>query len=379
MTPARGLNRACDRIGVVVEASAQRDVHARGDLLRGLQVRAGLVRPEARVEKERVDAGHRRIRRVVAVGRFHRVVDAERLEAATGLHRVEERHVHGEVVLDGGLALARILGVDHGAPRDDDLGRHAWRRHALRHQVFHLLAHLGLGVGDAQQAHAARPEGALPVEARGAAPAVVADVEVGNLVFEVGGFAEAQPNLVDARDVDQPDAVPGREVVHGLGVERIHHRHAAEAHVLGEQIQEASSRRHHPRIPFSRVDGPFENGAGAGEAERGPPAELLAIALALGHLQHARRAVDVGRGVAAGEERHVLQQLGIEQADRAAGRREIREGVDVGNLDVVHHEQVLERAAAADDDVVAEVVACRSPRPAGPARSATRPAGPRRS
>ena len=114
-------------------------------------------------------------------------------------------------------------------------------------------------------------------------------------------------------------------------------------------------RRHHPRS-LPGVDGPFENGAGAGKAERGPPAELLAAALALGHLQHARRAVDVGRGIPAGEEGHILQELGIEQAHRAAGRREVGEGVDVGNLDVVHHEQVLERAAAADDDVVAEVV-----------------------
>ena len=230
------------------------------------------------------------------------------------------------------------------------------RRHALRHEIFHLLAHLGLGVGDAQQAHTARPEDALPVETRGAAPAVVADVEVGNLLVEVGGVAEAQPNLVDARDVDQPDTVPGREVVHGLGVERVHHRHAAEAHVLGEQIQEASSRRYHPRS-LARVDGPFENGAGAGETERGPPAEPLAIAFALGHLQHARGAVDVRRGVSTGEECDVLQKLGIEQAHRAARRCEVRERVDVGNLDVVHHEQVLERATAADDDVVAEVVA----------------------
>ena len=140
---------------VVIEASAQGDVHARRHLLRGLQVGAGLIRPEARVEKERVDAGHRRVRRVVAVGRFRRVVDAERLEAAAGLHRVEQRHVQREVVFDGGLALARVLEVDDGAPRDDDLGGHARRRHALRHQVFHLLADLGLGVGDAEQAHAA--------------------------------------------------------------------------------------------------------------------------------------------------------------------------------------------------------------------------------
>ena len=53
----------------------------------------------------------------------------------------------------------------------------------------------------------------------------------------------------------------------------------------------------------------------------------------------------------------ILQEVGIEQAHGTPGRREVREGVDVGNLDVVHHEQVLERAAAADDDVVAEVVA----------------------
>jgi hypothetical protein len=71
---------------------------------------------------------------------------------------------------------------------------------------------------------------------------------------------------------------------------------------------------------------------------------------------HARRAVDVGSGVSAGEEGHILQQLGVEQTHRAAGRREVGEGIDVGNLDVVDHEQVLERAAAADDDVVAEVV-----------------------
>ena len=121
------------------------------------------------------------------------------------------------------------------------------------------------------------------------------------------------------------------------------------------EIEEAASRRQHPRS-LPGVDRSLENGAGAGKAERGPPAELLAAALALGHLQHARRAVDVGRGIAAGEERHVLQQLGIEQAHGAAGRREVGEGVDVGNLDVIDDEQVLERAAAADDDVVAEVV-----------------------
>ena len=183
----------------------------------------------------------------------------------------------------------------------------------------------------------------------------VADVEVGNFVFEVGGFAEAEANLVDARDVDHPDAVPGREVVHGLGVERVHDRHAAETHVFGEQIQEASSRRHDPGS-LPGVDRPFENGAGAGEAERGPPAKRLAIALALGHLQHARRAVDVGCRIPTGEEGDILQELGIEQAHGAARRGKVRERVDVGNLDVVHHEQVLEGAAAAHDDVVAKVV-----------------------
>src|SRR3954463_7821013 len=116
---------------------------------------------------------------------------------------------------------------------------------------------LGLGVSDAQQADAARPEGALPVEARGAAPAVVANVEVGDRFVQVGGFVEAEPNLVDSRDVDHPDAVAGREVVDRLGVERIRHRHAAEAHVVGEQIEETPSRRHDPRS-LAGVDGSFE-------------------------------------------------------------------------------------------------------------------------
>jgi hypothetical protein len=55
-----------------------------------------------------------------------------------------------------------------------------------------------------------------------------------------------------------------------------------------------------------------------------------------------------------------------------------RFGVDVWNLDVVHHEQVLERAAAADGDVVAEVVGADddvgsviSTVPSSPARTST--------
>ena len=199
----------------------------------------------------------------------------------------------------------------------------------------------------------------MPVEARGAAPAVIADVEVGNLLFDIGGLAEAEANFVDTRDVDQPDAVARSEVVDGLGVERIQHRHAAKSHVVCEQVEEASARRHHPR-PLSAArcgtDGPFENRAGAGKAERRPAAKLLAVALALRHLQHARRPVDERGRIAAGEEGHILQELGIEQAHGTAGRREVGERIDVGNLDVVHDEEVLERTAAADDDVVAEIV-----------------------
>ena len=100
------------------------------------------------------------------------------------------------------------------------------------------------------------------------------------------GRLEAEPNLVDARDVDNPEAIAGRHIVYGLAVERVHDRHPAESDVLGEQIQEAAACRHHPRS-LPRVDRPFEDGAGAGETERDPPAELPAVALALGHLQHA--------------------------------------------------------------------------------------------
>ena len=86
------------------------------------------------------------------------------------------------------------------------------------------------------------------------------------------------------------------------------------------------------------------------------PAEALAAALTLRDLQHARRAIGVRGRIAAAEKRHVLDQLRVENADCPAGGREVRERIDVGDLDVVDDEQVLERAAAADDEIVAEIV-----------------------
>ena len=102
-------------------------------------------------------------------------------------------------------------------------------------------------MGDAEQAHAARSEQPLPVEAGGAAPAVVADVEVGELVLEVASFGEAEPDVVVAGDVHHPDAIARRQVVDRLGVERVEHRHAAEADVVGEEVEEAPPRRDDPR------------------------------------------------------------------------------------------------------------------------------------
>jgi len=137
---------------------------------------------------------------------------------------------------------SRVLEVDDRARGDDVLGWKTRRRRALRDQVFDLLADLRLRMADAKEADAARTEDALPVEAGGAAPAVIADVEIRDLVFEVGRFAEAQPNLVDARDVHQPDAVPRGHVVHGLAVERVVHRHPAKSHVVREDVEEAAPR-----------------------------------------------------------------------------------------------------------------------------------------
>jgi hypothetical protein len=73
------------------------------------------------------------------------------------------------------------------------------------HQVFHLL-HLGLGVGDPN-----RPTPRPEVRCQLKPVALRRRLWMSKLAISSSSrwSREAQPNLVDARDVDQPDAVRG--------------------------------------------------------------------------------------------------------------------------------------------------------------------------
>ncbi len=146
-----------------------------------------------------------------------------------------------------------------------------------------------------------------------------------------------------------------RQVVDDLHVERVDHRHAADADIVGEEVEEAPAGRDDPRaLPLA--ERPLEHAARAQEPHRRHLSRLVPAALPQRELRDARYAVAERRRVAAGEERHVPDQLGVDQPNRSAGRCRGGEGVDVRDLDVVDDEQVLERAAAPDDQVVAEVV-----------------------
>ena len=348
-----GAEAAGADVLVVIEAAAPGDVETGADVLRRLQVGASLARVVGLANGEAVDVAFGGEGAVVTEGLRGIVVDAEHLVAAAELDLIDHGDIGREVVLDGGFAFAVLFPVDDGGFGDQLIGVRAHGAEA--DEVLDLLVDGGFGVGDSEEADGTVADEALPVEAGGGAPAVVADVEGGD--FAVGFFVVrwAEADVVEAGEVDGPDSVLGREVVEDFGVEAVVDWDAAEADVFGEEVEEAAAGGDDPGA-FFLLDGAFEDGAGAGEAEGGAAGEFLAITFALGNLEDAGEAVDVGAGLAAGEEVDVADELGIEDGDGAAGGGEVGEVVDVGDFDVVDDEEVFERAAAADDDVVPEVV-----------------------
>ncbi len=341
---------------VVIQARAVGHIQLRRDALGGLEVDASLRRGETAGQLEWRKARVLHVRAVVAVGRRGVVVDVEELVAAARLQLERPPERGRQIVLERRLLLTGVLAEDDRAGRDHVLRRDVGRHDAVEGEVLDLLVHAGRGIRDAEQPHRTLPEQPLPVDARRRTLPLVADVEGVDLVFDVLGVVRpAKANVVETGDIDDPDAILGRQVVQGLGVDRVERRHAAEAHVVREHVENAATGRDDPR-PALAGQRSLDDAARAREAEGGAPAEVVAAALALSNLEHAGGAVDVGRRIAPGQERHVLDQIGVQDAHRAAGRREVREGVDVRNLDVVDDEEVLEGTAAAHDDVVAEVV-----------------------
>ena len=66
-------------------------------------------------------------------------------------------------------------------------------------------------------------------------------------------------------------------------------------------------------------------------------------------MQDAGGPVDEGRGIAPGEEVDVADEVGVKKSGGATGRGKVGEVVDVGDLDVIHYEEIFEGAASADD------------------------------
>ena len=83
------------------------------------------------------------------------------------------------------------------------------------------------------------------------------------------------------------------------------------------------------------------------------PRQPLAGAVPERHVHHARRAVAVARAEAAGRHRGALDEVERQHALGAAGRALRGELVEVGHLEAVDHEQVLDRRAPAHHEVVA--------------------------
>lgn len=147
------------------------------------------------------------------------------------------------------------------------------------------MAHVAFGVGDAKEADTATAVEALPIETRGRAPAVVADIEkveigtavgIGGRLFVGGTEADA----VETGDIDSPDAVTGRQVIEGFGIEVVVYGDTADADVLCEGINEAALGGHDPGA-FIFPDGAFEDATGAGGAHGETPGEGFAAAFAL--------------------------------------------------------------------------------------------------
>ena len=238
---------------------------------------------------------------------------------------------------------------DVAAQRDPALLRGVGEQQVARLSVEDVGAEVGVGEGEGSAGKAA----AAPQPA----PAGPGDVLVGLVDDEilVGiGIPGSEVDGVEAGDAEQGDPVPGRQVPAQLALQVAVARHGSGADGVDDEIEIAAPTRGDPGAAPSR-QGAFEKQAGSRHAELQLPLELLAAALAQVDDRHRRHAFPVSRGEPPGVEGDVLDEIGVQQADRAARSPLGREVVDVGDLDVVDEDEVLRGAAAAHDEIVALV------------------------
>src|SRR5690606_15643253 len=105
----------------------------------------------------------------------------------------------------------------------------------------------------------------------------------------------------------------GRKIVDHFAVGGVDDGHATEADVVCEEVKETAPCGDDPGT-FALIEGPFEHQTSPGETDRCLAAKPAAIAFPLGDLEDARNPIEIGGGVAAGEEIHVLQEVDVEDA-----------------------------------------------------------------
>src|SRR5262245_12511124 len=120
----------------------------------------------------------------------------------------------------------------------------------------------------------------LPVHAGSASPTAVPNIEIEDLFVVRRRVRHSESNAIDARDIDGPDAIVRGEVVHRFPIHGVEHGYAADADVVREEIQEASSRRSDPGAAAFR-DWAFDGSAGTRKAQARASMHAVTAAFAL--------------------------------------------------------------------------------------------------
>ena len=164
-------------------------------------------------------------------------------------------------------------------------------------------------------------------------------------------FVGVQTHVVDAGKSQHGQLVAGRQFALDLDLRIDVVGQERKSQHLEQQLQ--------VRLAYGKEVGrPLREGAVAAKrhfrcAERRLEGVFFGVAVAQAEIQHrTERSGPVG-GEGAGVETDLAHQIGVDDAHGAARSALRGEVVDVGNLDAVHVEDVLRRAAAAYDQVVA--------------------------
>ena len=182
---------------------------------------------------------------------------------------------------------------------------------------------------------------------------MLVDGHVGEVVFLVGVTGH-EVDGVEAAESEDGKLVGLGQVARDLALEVAVLGYRPGADGIDDELEVAAPRRHDPgAAPIG--DGALEDEAGAPHVEIGLAVQLVAVPLAQVDVHDRGQAVAIRGTEPAGREPRVVDEVSVEESDGAAAGPLSGEVIDVGDLDVIDQHQVLGRAAAADDEIVALV------------------------